>query len=280
MLHTIYDTKRNGLYRDRVQTFLIDKFKRNESMAESHYHPYFELFYVLKGNCKIFVDHSLFFLSAGDLMILPPSTLHRTQYEDEVERITYSFTESYTKDLKQILGENFFMENVQMGKMTFSSQIKTEIEKIFMELLSENKKSDSFSEMNRKSLLLKLLVIIARNSENRNSNENFTTETEISIQKAAQFIFENYDKDLNLQMAAEIAGMRDTYFSRKFQEITGYGFKEYLTNLRIQHSQEMLLNGKLTVTQIAIACGFTNSNYFGDAFKKITGMSPREFRKK
>ena len=74
--------------------------------------------------------------------------------------------------------------------------------------------------------------------------------------------------------------MCSTYFSRKFMEVTGYGFKEYLTNVRIKRSQEMLITGKLTVTQIAFACGFADANYFGDAFRKCTGCSPREFRKK
>ncbi|MBQ0050933.1 MAG: AraC family transcriptional regulator [Treponema sp.] len=279
MTHAIYDTKRNGLYRDKVQDFFVDRLVRTESMAESHYHPYYELFYVVKGTCRMFVGHSLFILSQGELVILPPSTLHRTQYEDKVERITLSFTETYLENIKSILGKDFFKTNVQMGKMTFNSNSRVKLEENFDELLYESRKNDEFSEINRKSCLLKLLIQIARNSDGRNEREQLIGETEASIQKAARFIFENYEKDISLEQAAQIAGMRDTYFSRKFQEVTGYGFKEYLTNIRLQHSQEMLLNGQLTITQIALACGFTNSNYFGDAFKKHTGQSPREFRK-
>lgn len=279
MQQTIYDTKRNGLYRDRVQNLLVDRFRRSQSMMQSHYHPYFELFYVVEGNCRMFVDHNLFFASQGDLIIIPPSTLHRTQYEAEVDRITMSFTQSYADLLKTVAGDQFFSSNIQAGKLTFRAEKRIKAEEIFEELLSEEKKQDKYSEINRKSLCLKLFVLIARNAENINQIESLTNETEASIQKAAGFIFENYDKDISLQMAAEIAGMRDTYFSRKFQEVTGFGFKEYLTNIRIQHSQEMLRNGTLTITQIATACGFSNSNYFGDAFKKQTGISPRDFRK-
>ena len=79
--------------------------------------------------------------------------------------------------------------------------------------------------------------------------------------------------------ASKMAGMRDTYFSRRFKEVTGLGFREYLLNVRIQHSMQMLLKSELSVTQIATACGFSDGNYFGDIFKKITGKSPREFRK-
>lgn len=278
MEQSIYDPKRESIYRDRVQTSLIDRLTKTDSMVQPHYHPYYELFYVLEGKCRMFVEHSLYIIKAGELLIIPPSTLHRTQYEDKVERITFSFTPLWAKETEFITGPAFLREKLCSGKLIFNDGTRAELEKIFFQLLKENDVNDDYSEINRKSLLLQLLTFIARNY-NQKSGESLINSTELSIQNAAAYIFNNYMEDITLQAAAEIAGMRDTYFSRKFQEVTGYGFKEYLTNIRIQHSQEMLVNSGLTITQIALACGFTNSNYFGDAFKKCMGISPRDFRK-
>ena len=73
--------------------------------------------------------------------------------------------------------------------------------------------------------------------------------------------------------------MSPAYFSRKFKSVTGFGFKEYLTNIRIREAAQLLINTGKSVTDIALECGFGDGNYFGDAFKKIKGISPRDFRK-
>ena len=70
-----------------------------------------------------------------------------------------------------------------------------------------------------------------------------------------------------------------SYFSRKFKLCTGFGYKEYLITVRIIEACRLLLNTDMSITQIAENCGFDDSNYFGDCFKKIKGMSPREYRK-
>lgn len=279
MIQSVFDSKRDGLYRDRVKDFFMDRLIRTESMAESHYHPYFEIFYLLKGSCRIFADHSLFFVSEGEMVILPPATLHRTQYESQVERITISFTREYCQLFDTVLGKDFFDRNFKMCRLELDSSTRKVLDSLLEEIETEKQKNDQFSESNVKVLFARVIVLLARKLKQTDGGKAGIGESEASIEKAARFIFENYGKDITLQEAAKVAGMRDTYFSRKFQEVTGYGFKEYLTSLRIQHSQQMLLNSSLTITQIAGACGFASSNYFGDAFKKLTGLSPREFRR-
>lgn len=283
MEQTVYDSKRNALYRDRIKDFLIDSKVQATSMAESHYHPYYEFFYVVKGTCRIFAEHNIFFVNSGELVIIPPSTLHRSQYDGEnpVERITLSFTADYINAFSKLFDCNF-LNNLFAGKMSFFGKSRSDFLSALQELLQENKNTDSFSETNRKALLMKIFVLIERNSANLKKDESAETSTATSrsIQKAAKYIFENYADEISLQTASKVAGMSTTYFSKKFLELTGFGFKEYLTNIRLKHSEEMLSAGKLTITQIALACGFNDANYFGDAFKKRNGCSPRNYRKK
>lgn len=283
MDQTFYDSRRNGLYRDRVDDFYVDKLVRCESMADAHYHPYCELFYIVKGSCKVFAEHSLFNVGEGELVILPTSTLHRTQYDEgiPVSRITVSFTKAYIQNLENITGRAFLEQNEALCKMAFSGQKKKELDSLLEKILAvHNKGSSDLSEIQKKAYLLQLFVMIAEKRAAGDVEEKVNSSAAQRIQMAAKFIYENYSSDLTLQQAAQEAGMRDTYFSALFKKITGFGFKEYLTNIRIQHATQMLENGTLSVTQIALACGFSDGNYFGDAFLKKTGMSPREFRKR
>ena len=70
-----------------------------------------------------------------------------------------------------------------------------------------------------------------------------------------------------------------SYLSKKFKSSTGFGFKEYMINIRIKKACELLLGTDKTITEIAFECGFNDSNYFGDAFRRVKGVSPHKYRK-
>lgn len=69
-----------------------------------------------------------------------------------------------------------------------------------------------------------------------------------------------------------------SYMSARFNEFTGKSLREYITELRIADAKLLLLNSSLTVTEIALSVGFSDSNYFSVIFKKHTGMSPLKFK--
>ena len=99
------------------------------------------------------------------------------------------------------------------------------------------------------------------------------------IQKAANYIFNHYDKPISLSGISDMLHLNRSYFSKKFKQTTGIGFKEYLTSIRIKHAEMLLLESDMSVTEIALSCGFTDSNYFGDVFRHVNGVSPLAYRK-
>lgn len=289
----VFDSGRNGFYRDTVRDFEIIFKDKQTSMGSSHYHPYFELCCVKNGQCRIFVEHKIFVVKEGEVVILPPSTLHRTQYEQKspVERINLSFTRGFIEPVLNCIMPDFLEKVLVLGKTGFLGLERDRFFGLLDLLLKERQPGEFCRELNIYGLLLSLFSMIGENClkqkklKNGESSEILWDEEPLdpataSVQEAAKFVFENYSSRITLEKAAGIAGMCPTYFSRKFAQVTGYGFKEYLTNLRLKHSQEMLVSGTLTVTQIAFACGFGDANYFGDVFRRYTGCSPREFRKK
>ena len=85
--------------------------------------------------------------------------------------------------------------------------------------------------------------------------------------------------DLTLNEVADYVNISPTYFSKKFKLSTGFGYKEYLNNIRIQEASALLLDTNKSVTEIALDCGYNDSNYFGDVFKRVKGVSPMKYRK-
>ena len=71
--------------------------------------------------------------------------------------------------------------------------------------------------------------------------------------------------------------MSASYFSKQFKSVTGVGLNEYINIIRIGASEKLLLSGNLPITQVAMECGFNDSNYFAAVFKKLKGITPKKY---
>ena len=78
---------------------------------------------------------------------------------------------------------------------------------------------------------------------------------------------------------AKAAGYSPNYLSRRFREAAGIGVHEYLMFIRLQRAALELVSTDDSVTEIALRCGFSDGNYFKDAFKKKYGVTPSKYRK-
>lgn len=96
--------------------------------------------------------------------------------------------------------------------------------------------------------------------------------------KVLEYINENFqDSNLSVLLLSEEFNLSETYFSQFFREQAGVTFSSYLEGVRIKHSCKLLEEGKLTVSEIAIASGYNSSNTFRRAFKRVTGVSPSAY---
>lgn len=99
------------------------------------------------------------------------------------------------------------------------------------------------------------------------------------IRVAKQYISDNYYKALTLEMVSREIGFNATYFSSMFKKETDMNFSEYLKKIRIDNAKNMLLDTDQSVEDISYAVGYSDIKYFSRLFKKLTGLTPTEFRK-
>lgn len=99
------------------------------------------------------------------------------------------------------------------------------------------------------------------------------------VVKAESYIHEHYgNPDLSLQSITEYLAVSVSYFSATFKARTGQTFVEYLTKIRMDKAKQLLLISDRRSYEIAADVGFSDPHYFSAAFKRFTGISPREFR--
>lgn len=101
-----------------------------------------------------------------------------------------------------------------------------------------------------------------------------------AIARAAEYIRENYDQEINMQKMAEIACVNPIYFSALFKKTTGRNFKEFLTDTRMEAARKLVITTDLKTYAVAEKVGYQNPRQFTDQFRKYYGCSPMEYKKK
>jgi two-component system response regulator YesN len=102
--------------------------------------------------------------------------------------------------------------------------------------------------------------------------------TNKTIETAIRYIDDNYSQDISLENISQHVYLSPSYFSLLFKQVTGINFIDYLNKIRIEKACELLKDIRYKTYEIAYKTGFHDEKYFSFIFKKITGMSPSQFR--
>ena len=122
----------------------------------------------------------------------------------------------------------------------------------------------------------RFLNVLAQWEAVHTSGKRARCRNEIVIVK--QFVHQNLNKNLTVQMAAKISNMSESYFSHLFKNETGISFVNYVNQARIARAEILLRETGRKISDIAEEVGIDNPNYFSSLFKKLTGKSPNECR--
>lgn len=130
---------------------------------------------------------------------------------------------------------------------------------------------------------LTMLTLIGRNHlelvETDSINQSKKKEYAGKFMAVCNYIDEHFAEELSLEEVASFAGFSKFHFSRLFKQFTNVSFYKYVNQQRIAHAEELLSNPDLSVTQIAIQCGFSSTSSFIRMFKQLKNCTPTDFRK-
>lgn len=100
-----------------------------------------------------------------------------------------------------------------------------------------------------------------------------------AVERAKAWLAEHYREELSMEDAAEYVNLSPFYFSKLFKQHVGETFIDYVTRLRIDRSKELIAGeADLSLKEVCFEVGYNDPNYFSRVFKKVTGMSPTEYR--
>lgn len=250
-------------------------------MSCFHTHNLWELLYLISGSCTLYLNEHMYLLQKGSLALIPVNAKHMTTYlsgPDNTRSLLYFddneltwFEKQNISDIRNIVNNSFVVQ-IPARKQTY---IKELIDKVSYEFRGVDNISDAFATTYFHELLLYALRCQTYN-DNVVSHMDVSNET---IQKVIEYIINNYMQDLTLTMLSEKFNMSESSLSKKFKAFTGHRFRKYLVDVRTHAAAELLRETNLSMTEIADRCGFSDSNTFGDTFKRVFGKSPSSYRK-
>ena len=94
-----------------------------------------------------------------------------------------------------------------------------------------------------------------------------------------QFILKHLDAQLSLDDLAREAQMSRSYYSTTFRRLNGVSVWDYIMNKRIENAQHLLETTDRSILDISGSCGYNNISNFNRAFRRVTGKTPREYRR-
>ena len=249
-------------------------------MTGHHCHSCMELFYVENGACRFLVEDHIYDLQPGDFLLVPSLVLHYTRYVFGACRRTVLLfgRDSLSEDVLKWMprGERFFSEP---EVFQVPEAYRDAVGAILRQIIREGKVADERSEAMRRILLQQLLLSCSRVCLFPEEPPVDIHTTDPHVVQAAHYISEHYMQPISSAEVAAAVGFSPNHLSRKFRRSTGIGLHEYLVFIRLHHAAQELVTTRDSITTVALRCGFSDSNYFKDCFKKKFGITPRQYKK-
>ena len=245
-----------------------------------HWHERMEIIRVISGELIIHFGNDKVIAKAGELAIISPHQPHKGSTEDSsVKYIAimfdvrnfYNSTPASQNQLKAIFdGRTTFLRTTNNSKIVD-----------LIDSISINFDLTNFNNETRDLYILQtvysLIYELYSNCLNDFSHQKSLDQ---NILKAIKYMENNLDSTINFSELSDLVGYNSSYFCQKFKENTGITPAHYLQILRLKKASSLLKSGLYTISEVAIKCGFNDSNYFTRCFKKYYNYTPSFFLKR
>ncbi len=252
-----------------------------------HWHSEFEINYVLQGAGEFICGSDRHQAVKGDIFIILPNMLHGAYPAPESDLIYRAFVfhpsmlgagagdRCAAESVRPLMSGTVRIRTMVSGEAENYAPVKSYVEQIF----SCADGGIAHADLLLKSELMRLFWMLETDKECVRREDGEVDYCEI-IRPALEYMMGNYKKNITVSELAGTTHLSKSYFMNCFKRSTGVSAVEYLIQLRINAACEMLSSTEKKVSDVAFECGYGNLSNFNRQFIKMTGYSPKEYRKR
>ena len=270
------------------QSFLFRKFDNSAFDAPYHFHPEYELTYILDGSGKRYVGSHMEDFAPGDLVLLGPNLPHcwKLVSDDPGQARASAIVVQFDGGF---LGEDFFNKNElqHIKKLFQKSACGISFHSATRSVVTHQLQVLSKEKNNFKLLIgvLEALQKLASTNDYVLLDQNMMiAERSVAEQERINPVFaylvENFRQPVSLDVAAGIAHMTTNAFCKYFKKITRKTFMETIIEYRLNYAIQQLVQTDKPISDISYESGFGDVSHFYKMFKVKMGLSPLNYRKK
>ena len=258
-----------------------------------HSHEFIELVYVLAGEAVHTVGSKQYTVRCGDVVLINSGTVHKfTPVKDATESfVAYdlmfvpdffdamSIKMSSFEALKHcfLFYSMFPAEASELSDMHISGKKYSDYGELFTKIHHEFKGQEKgYIELIR-AYVIELVIKLFRDIEKEGALSLSQSKTD-TVRRAVAFIKDNYSGNLSVGEIAAKVFLGPDYFRKLFREVTGASVSSFVQTLRIDEARRLLKTTDEPIKDIALRIGYNDQKSFYQAFKKLTGKTPKEYR--
>ncbi len=252
-----------------------------------HTHDYFELFYVMSGQCRQRITDETMTLREGDMCFIAPYTQHSLEVFDDSIIINIYIRISTFDDIffnilrsKNILSL-FFMNSLytsqHMDYLLFHTQGDEDIYTEILSMMMEQMADDEYTNRIIYNLLSVFFTKLVRKYGKTADYSEEHKSMDSNLQELISYIYDHY-RTVTLNELAEHFHFTTAYCSRLIKKHTGRNFKDLLKDIRLRKAKNMLLTTNAKISDISCRLGYENKESFNRLFKQHYGISPGAYR--
>ena len=213
-------------------------------------------------------------LSGNAVSIIPPGVPHRTLWQRRASLIHIYLSNDFLADTsRKVLQESCF-------ELRPAHLIRDPLIEELGRALYRECETGNLSKLFANSLVTLLATHLLR-TYNLTANESSQLSGGLGPareRRVREYIQRSLDRDLSIEVLAEIAGLSPNYFAVLFRQSTGFTPHQFVSHHRVELAQQLLKHGDLSLADIAYRCGFTSQSQFTTIFRRFTGFTPGRFR--
>lgn len=271
------------------ESFFIGIFQDNLEKSSWHYHNNFEISFITEGSGKRIVADSIEEFQPGDLVFIGRNLPHvwiadketRSPSNRTLEMVFLQFTSEIFGSQLLVLPE---FRNVAKALALSERGIQVVGQTLneVSELMLQMPYMKGFERMLH---FYRIMDIIGKSDSNIQlaSKEYMKMRFKSGNKRISaihEYLMNNYRDEVNLKRLSELVSMAEGSLCRFFKENVGMTLFEYLNQIKTDFACRLLMDPDLSIMEVCLDSGFNNLSHFNKQFKKMTGATPSEYRKR
>lgn len=239
--------------------------------VKKHIHPYFHMFYIAAGSCRMVAGDEVYLLHPGHCLLVPSGREHAYFNDSDapIDFLEIKFSLPHSVLDTQLIGKGVRVSDSPLVGL------------LFEQILKEYSALGSLADDSAAAYLSAILYALDENERSQKQPFRYVDTSSYSelTQRVVRYLEEHYGEDLSLDKLSAAMDYNKSYLCVAFKKDTHLTILDCLNTIRIRRAAELLVYSEHSLAQVAEMCGFASASNFNRVFLKYVGITPGQCRR-